>query len=615
MRSIMGGIRRKFMKNQLMSTSFNDSSSLEPEQEQNVIEWTTLFRRNWHIYAEYVLGIKLKPFQKVMLWLMGNSQFFFAICSRGISKTFITGLGAIIEMLLKPYSEVVITASTISQANIIVEQKIRDELIKKLSPYLLYMYEKEWLVITKPDDGYKIECKLNGSTLRVLPCLDSSRGGRSSFIVFEETRQLKKAIVDSVFEKMAHPRQAKYTLVNSDYGKNPRWREECKRVYITSAGMKYEWFWNTFKKIFVRHYQDKDIVSNVFASDIYVAIDNGLKTYNDLKHDQMNDSDMIFRAEDLNEMIGENENSFFTLKSFKTNQVLKQCFRPPTLVQLYSDSIPKFKPKAATEIRIIGADFAFANTTSKTKNDNTIIICVSLHWKRNKFERHLDYIERFEASESLAAVDRVRELFYDYQADYYVPDNRAGGESLYNYCTIPKEHPTRGKYWNPHGFSISERTKYQVVPEAKLKDLLNRTVDTEPIRCVIPFIATPELITKCWSELRKQLEINNIKFLVDMSKREDDLIDSGEYYNLTAEELADDKLPYGETELLIQEAVNLQAEFKFDRIKLTEPTTGTKDRIVILSYVNYIASLIENDWQKDQERSVDLDVDEIPWVW
>ena len=68
---------------------------------------------------------------------MGISDVFFAICSRGLSKTFIVGLGAIVKMNLYPYSEVIVTSSTIAQANKMVEDKIRDEIIKKLSDYLL----------------------------------------------------------------------------------------------------------------------------------------------------------------------------------------------------------------------------------------------------------------------------------------------------------------------------------------------------------------------------------------------------------------------------------------------------------------------------------------------
>lgn len=84
MKSQMGGLRRKFMANQLITTTAEEMSGFTPEQEENIIEWITLFRRNWHIYAEMMYQIKLRPFQKVALWLMGVSDLFFLLCSRGL---------------------------------------------------------------------------------------------------------------------------------------------------------------------------------------------------------------------------------------------------------------------------------------------------------------------------------------------------------------------------------------------------------------------------------------------------------------------------------------------------------------------------------------------------
>lgn len=81
----MGGLRRKFMGNQMITTEFSSRAVISEKQEQNIIHWTTLFRRNWHIYAEFILGIQLRPFQAVMLWLMGISDIFFAICSNFIA--------------------------------------------------------------------------------------------------------------------------------------------------------------------------------------------------------------------------------------------------------------------------------------------------------------------------------------------------------------------------------------------------------------------------------------------------------------------------------------------------------------------------------------------------
>lgn len=316
--------------------------------------------------------------------------------------------------------------------------------------------------------------------------------------------------------------------------------------------------------------------------------------------------------EDLNEMVGEAEDAFFTIQSFKDNQVIQKCFRPPTLEQIYMSSDLGNLEKEENEIRLIISDFAFANTTSREKNDNTIIVFMSLHWKGNRFERRIDYIEGFPASDSLGAADRIRGLIWDYQADYYILDLRNGGEVLFNYLTIPKENPERGSAWDIHGLGLAD--KYQVIPQGKIDDLKSRTVDENYKPCIIPMIGTSELNSVMWVELKKQLSCNNIKFLVTMQDRQSILEDSGEYFKLTSEELANELIPYGQTEELIREAINLKAEFRNDKVKLIEPRSGTKDRAVVLSYGNYIASLIENEWNK-QAQTEEIDVSQIQLVW
>ena len=210
---------------------------------------------------------------------MCNSDVFFAICSRGAAKSFTAGLAAIIVMMLYPYSEVVITSSTVPQANKLLEQKIRDEIIIKLSPYLRYLYMNKYILISKSDDGYKIENTLNKSTAVVLPCLDSARGARSTFVIYEEARLLKKHLVDSVFEEMSHPRQAMY-MQDIKYSADPRWQEQAKSVYITSAGFRSDWFWNRFKSCVIGYYMDKVVKYNVFGSDIFYCYGEWTKNTN-----------------------------------------------------------------------------------------------------------------------------------------------------------------------------------------------------------------------------------------------------------------------------------------------------------------------------------------------
>lgn len=515
-------------------------------------------------------------------------------------------------MNLYPYSEVVVTASTVAQANKLADKKIRDEIIKKLSPYLLYLYEREYLVITKPEDGTKIENKLNGSSLVVLPCTEASRGERATMLIYEEARLLKKTILDAVFEKMPHPRQAKY-LELPEYANNSRWVEECQRVYITSARFQYEWFYRAFKNVVTQYFLDKRVMHNIFAGDIFLAIDNRLKTWADYRKDKQ-ESELDWRMEDLNEMLGESEDAFFRFQAFKENQTLQKCFRPPTVQQLYMGAETLNAPKEQDEIRLVITDFAFANTITRQKNDNTQIMCMSLHWKNNRFERHVDYMEQFAAGDSLGATDRVRELVYDYQADYYLPDLRNGGEALYNYISQPRDNPKRGSFWNNHGFGIAPKTEYQVVSEAKLADLRSRTVDKNPQEIVIPIIGNADFNSLVWITLKKQLELGNIKFLVSMQDRQTALEDSGEYFTMDSEGLANELVPYGEVDLLIKECVELKTEYHNDRIRLQEPRGGTKDRAVILGYGNYIASLIETEWLR-QEQNEEIDLDDIQFVF
>lgn len=178
--------------------------------------------------------------------------------------------------------------------------------------------------------------------------------------------------------------------------------------------------------------------------------------------------------------------------------------------------------------------------------------------------------------------------------------------------TIPKENEERGQYWNVHGLGLS--LKYQILPQGKLDDLRQRTVDKTPIQCMIPITATSETNSIMWASLKKQLECNNIKFLISSQDRQTILEDNGTYFDLTSEELAKELLPYEQVDLLIQEAVNLKAEFRNDKVKLIEPRSGTKDRAVVLSYGNYIADLIENEWNK-QNQKMDFDINSIQLVF
>ena len=614
--NIKNGMRRQFLQKNLTttSTSIHNTTGLSDRQKENVKKWTAYYRRNYDLFAEEVLGIKLYDIQKMKLHMMGVSDTYYDISTRGSAKSFLVGITAICTFCLYPYSEIVITSSTISQASKLVERKIRDEIIKKLSPYLLYLYSHEYILIYKSgteSGGYTIENKLNGSTIIVLPCLESSRGARATMLVFEESRLLKKTIIDSVFLPMLHTRPAKY-LLNKQYQKK-RWLnpEKGKTISITSARFRYESYFKEFKNTVAGYYVSKHERYTPFAEDIFAAIEEGSRTWADYRKNKKQMSSVDFNCEILNQVVGESEYSFFGYKEFNENRILKQAFVPPKPLDLYIGRDLGNVPPEDTEIRMVGIDYAFANTTSRNKNDATQIMCMSLHWKNHHFERHIDYIESHEASDSIGANNRCRELAWDYSmgAEFYVVcDTKSGGETLFNRMTMPWKNPEREGFWDERGFGIASNYHFHVAPEAKLADLRNRTVDGDAVSCVIPIFGTGELNSACWVSLKKNLEMNNVKFLISSEAKQEELEDTGVYYRITSEELAEILYPHIMTENLIQEAVGLRSEIRESKIRLHEMGTNTKDLIVVLSYLNYIADKIENEYNK-YLYSIDTEAD------
>lgn len=583
-------------------------------QEERQIEWTTLFRYNPGIYAEWRLKMKLLPYQHYMLWQMFNAQVTFDMCSRNSAKTYVLGLGAVIRCLLFPNTEIVITASTIDQANKMIERKIRDEIIMKHSEVLRRFLDLGMIQVKRDNDVAVVLFPFNGSSIRVLPMVDSARGERCNWLILEEAMQLKKHIISAVFNPMRRPRQIDFMRTNDEFKKQKRWVEQAKTTYITSNRFKSDWAYRDFTNCVTGYYMSRRVSYKVFAFDIFNVIEEGLKTEEYLLEALKNDPEIIIRQELYNEAIGEAEDAFFSYKSFKNNQVIEHAFNPPTEIDLYVGKDMHNPPKESNEIRLVISDYAFANTTSREKNDNTIIMLMSLHWKGNRFERHVDYMEGHEASDSLGSADRARELFWDYDADYFIPDTRSGGETLYNKTTMQWEPDKAIGNRRTNGLTISTEKDLQVLPDNKLQDLVERTVDKNAIACMIPIIGTGDLNATMWMELRRQLDSNNIKFLINTQDKQTQIEDDGSYFDMTSEEFAEAMAPHGQIDMLITEAVNLSAEFKDGRVRLKEGRSATKDRAVCLSYGNYVASRIENKYNQHMTEE-EFDINNIQLVY
>lgn len=96
-------LRRQFLNKQLSTTNINYDSWLSEKQKANVKKWISYYRRNWDLFCEQVLQIKLYPLQKFSLHMAGVANEYFEIATRGAAKSFRAGIAAICAFSLYPY--------------------------------------------------------------------------------------------------------------------------------------------------------------------------------------------------------------------------------------------------------------------------------------------------------------------------------------------------------------------------------------------------------------------------------------------------------------------------------------------------------------------------------
>ena len=579
----------------------------QDERKRQIRDWCTFYRRNWDIYAVERLGINLKMFQRLVIHLIGVSDIFYLMCSRGLSKTFIAALAAFIECLLYPNSHIVLTATTIKTAKKMVTDKMEDELCGRFSKVLNWMYENKLITFHYRDEEIVVNFHMNDSWIRVLPAIDSSRGERATMLIFEECRLLKKIIVDSVFVPMRSARVPAYRL-KPEYANDKRLVERTKIIYLTSTRYKHEWFWNAWKACVNNFFASTKLVYNIFAGDILTSVYHNFKTQEDVDADKAQMSDLEVRMELYNEPQGEVEGSFYTLEMFNNNRTIKKAFVPPTTEEYVAKygrgEFPWFRDKQEGEIRTLFIDFAFTDTVNANVTaDNTVIGCMSGYPNENKsrYLRNVEYMETYAGSEKDESLLRIRELFFYYDVDVILLDLRNGGEDRWQDLSKSYFHEELGIQFSGFGIYNDDDVLRFYCDKAKADNLRSRTVDANASKVVIPVIGTDERNNNYHLAMKSALQNHLIRFPVDELTRKDEMIENGTYQNMSSNMKMRTLLGHVQLDIMIiDEAIKLQQVIKKGFISLVVAGRNKRDRIVACEYANYFFHLKELEMIKKQ---------------
>ena len=557
----------------------------KPKNVLNTIAWITFFRRNMHRCAIDYFGIKLYPYQVLMMYLLGISDLFNTIGSRCIAKSFIIGLYSCCHATLYPHSEIVIVSATVKQAELIITKKIQGELMRS-SPQL-----RAEIKDIKRIDGMLCVIFNNGSTIKV----GNSRGERSTLLIREESRMIKKELDDSVYSPFQHVRNVEY-MKNAFYSDIHDCIEEAKDVYITSSWLDNgHWMWDIADEAFKQMMTNRKQV--LLAFDLSVVIEHRLKTLAYLKHEKKKLDNLSWRIEYLNERVKENTSAFFNYQELARQQRIVRPFYPRRTVDVLSGKKNPFElPKQNGEIRIVTCDMAFVENE---KNDNSIFSCMRLlpesttHTLADKsieidngFRRQVSYMESIQGGDIDKQAIRIRQLFEDFRADYVVLDIRNAGIACFDRLAKVM-------------YDDERQIEYSPLTCMNDEDIANRVKVPNANPCIFVVSASQKLNSDIAIALKTTLQDNKIDLLISYNKALEEQLPKIEEYK-KAIDLSDQlfyEKPYLETQEFISETNGLMCEKKEQTgvVVISERGANRKDRYTSISYGNYFASLLEQD--------------------
>lgn len=587
-------VHQKFPKTSWLSNKANF---------ERIVDWITFYRRNIPVFVEHYLGLSLHWYQIIWLYILNSFKTIVIIAGRASAKSYAIAIFSCAKCILYPGTKIVVASGTKGQAGLIVKEKIQKELLPNSENLRREIHKVK-------DSANEIEVTFhNGSSLVVVVGNDNALGHRSTILIFEEFKLFKKHVVDKVLKpfQMTRPVPFRKNEECEQYGVKYRdnidFEEESTNIYISSAAPTSHWMGKLLKDTIKSKYTDN--LSCMLATDYSITLKHGIKTRNDLIEAKRTTDPITWRVEYENEMLREGANAYFSYGLLTKTQTNKKAFYPRRIDDVKNKrKNPHFIPKQNGEIRVLSCDMAFIERANK--NDNSAFTCIRALPESSTYESHSvdgksievkngyrripPYIEANPGSDVDKQAIRIKQLYYDFDADYLVLDTRNGGLMVYDRLAKVLYDEERD-------------CEYPAWKCMNDPDIAKRVNVTGAIENVFAINASKKLNNDIAVILRGVFESNMIDLLVNFDEAKDTLESNIPEYVASPDPdvMLFYERPYLETQALVNEMMSL--EYTRDEqtgiITLYETGGNTKDRYVSLAYGNYFINLLEQELLSD----------------
>lgn len=553
---------------------------MDDKLKRGVGVWTAYYRSNIHRFAKDYLHLELHLFQKILLVMMNICTISVFIGSRGIGKTFLTAVFCTIRAILYPGTKICIASGTRGQGINVLEKIILE--LKPDSPELAGEIDERQSKINGTNAQIVFK---NGSYIKVVTSGDSARGNRAHILIIDESRLVKKDVINTILRKfLTQPRSPLYKKLSKAEKKREREKEKNKRIYLTSAFFQDNWMYlmcqDTFRFMLSDH-------NNQFVCGLpyQLSIDEGLLEV-DAVADEMAETDFSevkFGMEYGALWFGSDGDAFFDYTAVSKNRHIKYPMLPARLASKVNNAIQvRIKPKENGEVRILSADIALMSSVKRDNDATAIFVNSMLPTKSGRYCSNIVYTESCEGLRTEDQALIIRRLFDEFECDYLVLDTQGIGLGCFDILSKEMTDPDTGEIY-PALSCINDKT------------MADRCSDLNAPKVIWSIKASAQFNSDCAFLLREGFNSGRIRLLENEYDAEESLSALKGYDNCTLPEKTMLQLPYINTTLLIDELVKLKHEDAGNgKIKIIERSGMRKDRYSSLSYNFYVALQVES---------------------
>lgn len=567
------------------NNDFKTDYELELEKEQKTLDeigdLASYFREYPHLLAKHYLNVDLHPFQDILLYEMFHNDFSNIVACRGLGKTWIIALYAVIKAILYPGSQICVTSSKLKQAIEVLKKIQLDFCIKHEWGSDLLNLEIKKILLSAEDPQIIF---YNGSVIFAVAANKNARSKRSTDNIYDEFVQMDPDIIDDILQPFLTSKR------RPGFVSNPKYEncvEENKEIYASSAWYSGEWSYIRAQDYIINMLIGKKYFACALPYQLSLEANITSKSRIEAVMDRSDFDPVKFSMEYEALWFGSDGTEFLSFEAMNNRRNITQSL-PPLEILLDKRNKIKVDPIIQKGKRVLSVDVALIQGD---ENDAAVLmINDAILQENNQFVSNFRLIETFEGlrTEQLGLI--VMRMYYLYNCDVLVVDGRGNGQGVLDNITIEQFDSLTGLTYLP--FKAVNNDKW-----------VERAIGSKFTNSLWVINATNKLNDEAAYRLKNGFENNKINLLVseyDCEKHLENNI-SGYLAKKDAEQMIYKK-PFVETTLTINEIVKLEFELKGQYVSPSEASGMRKDRYSSMSYNYWVVKELEKTTKPRQQR-------------